>query len=194
MTVLTPGHSFWSTSAFPPALPIPTDGLARFGIRVGAGSDSVRTTEANTWFLAEARAIALPHERLRIARVSYGSPGSIDLLGIGKVFEVLVNVFARSVAYFDERDLRRERLKQAKLETRKAEIELEWEKESVRALKLENARMLLEIRQDYPDWSEDHFLLLAVGDQDKMWPQISEGKLVGAKSVEDDPPREDEAA
>ena len=150
--------------------------------------------EANGWFLSEARAIALPHERLRIASVEYGSPGSIDLLGVGKVCEVLANVVGRSVTYFDERDLRRERNRQAKLETRRKEIELEGEEEGVRALKLANAQKLLEIRRDFPDWTEDHFLLLAVSDQDKILPRISEGKLVGAKSLEDEPPRGDKAA
>lgn len=150
--------------------------------------------EANSWFVSEARAIALPRERLRIASVEYGSPGSIDLLGVGKVCEVLANVIGRSVMFFEERDLRRERTKQAKLETRKMEIELEGEQESVRALKLANAQKLLEIRRDYPDWTEDHFLLLAVSDQDRILPRISEGKIVGAESVEDEPPRGDKAA
>ena len=150
--------------------------------------------EANVWFLSEARTIALPQERLRIARIEYGSPGSIDLLGVGKVCEVLANVIGRSVMFFAERDVRRERTEQARLETRKMEIELEKEEESVRALKLANAQKLLEIRRDYPDWSEDRFLLLAVSDQDKILPRISEGKLVGAKSVEDEPPRGDRAA
>ena len=150
--------------------------------------------ESNRWFLSEARTIARPKERLRITRIEYGSPGSIDLFGVGKVCEVLANVIGRSVMFFAERDLRRERTKQARLETRKMEIELEREEESVRALKFANAQTLLEIRRDYPDWSEDHFLLLAVNDQDKILPRISEGKLVGASSIEDAPPRGDRAA
>lgn len=145
--------------------------------------------EANSWFLSEARAIALPHERLRIASVEYGSPGNIDFLGVGKVCEVLANVIGRSVVFVAEHDLRWERTTQAKLETRKLEIELEGAEESVRALKLANAQKLLEIRRDFPDWSEDQFLLLAVSDQDKILPRISEGKLVGARSAEDEPPR-----
>ena len=140
--------------------------------------------EANSWFLSEARTIALPQERLRIARIEYGSPGSIDLFGVGKVCEVLANIIGRSVMFFAERDLRRERTKQARLETRRMEIELEGEEQSVRALKLANAQKLFEIRRDYPDWTEDRFLLLAVSDQDKILPRISEGKLVGAESVD----------
>ena len=150
--------------------------------------------EANSWFLSEARAIALPQERLRITCIEYGSPGIIDIQGVGKVLEVLAGAIGRSVTFFAERDLRKERMKQAKLESRKMEIGLEFEEESVRALKLANAQKLLEIRQDYPDWPEDRFLLLAVSDLDKLLPRIAEGKLVGAMSIRGESPKGDKEA
>lgn len=129
-----------------------------------------------------------------IVSIQYNSPGSIDIFGVGKVCDVLAKIIGRSVVFFAERGLRREQTEQARLETKRMEIELEREQESVRALKLANARTLLELKRDFRDGSEGLLLLLAVNDQDKILPKIAEGKLVGAKSLEDKPPKGDEAA
>ena len=158
------------------------------------GTFEEQVEQANRWFLSEARTFAHPQERLWVARIEYGSPGSIDLLGVGMVCKELANAIRRSVTFFAERELRRERVNQAKLETRKKELALESQEESIRALKLKNAQSILQIRRDILELRDDALLHLAVSDQDKILRLISEKKLVGAKSVEDEPPERDKAA
>lgn len=138
---------------------------------------------ANTWILSEVRFVTPPQLRLTVARIQYGSPGSIDFFGVARVLEVLVNVIERSILFYSERDIRREKISQARLETRRLELGLEEQNESIRALKLANARELLQLRKDFPQSYSDDLLLLAINDQDKILPRIAEGKLVGGKIV-----------
>ena len=41
--------------------------------------------------------MAMPDVRMSVARIEYASPGSMDLLGVGKVCEVVCNMISRIV-------------------------------------------------------------------------------------------------
>jgi hypothetical protein len=135
---------------------------------------------SNDWLLARARSTVRSHSRLRVARIEYASPGRIDLVGLGEVCKAIEGIVDRLIKFFTERHLRRERDKQETIETAIKETELEKEKESLRALKIENARSILALRREYPDMPDDLFMALAVRDQDRLIPRITERKLVAA--------------
>ena len=143
----------------------------------------------NDWLLARARVTARSSERLTVAGIHYGSPGVIDLLGIGEVCKAVADVVGRLVSFFEDFELRRQRDKQAIIDTALKEVELKEKEESLRALKLENARVFFELCQDFARMPEDLFLSIVTNDQDKIISQIAERKLVGICTVDDDPDR-----
>ncbi len=126
----------------------------------------------NYWLLTRARTIADGDARSRVVRIEYGSPGNIDLLGLGKAFEAIERLIGSLFTFFADRHLRRERDKQAAIET-------EIKQEHLRALKIKNAHDYLKLVREFPDLHEDLALSLIVRDQDKLIPMIAEGKLVG---------------
>lgn len=123
-----------------------------------------------------------PQDRLLVSRIQYASPGSIDLLGIGKACDSIANAIGRIVSYYDERHIRRERDKQATLETDRKSIETEKDQETLRSLKISNARNMLELERDFPDEAREHLLPLLVRDQDGLSELIADGRLVGVES------------
>lgn len=139
-----------------------------FGAQIEGVLDAI-----NERLLARARYEALSDERLMVRSVEYASPGSIDLLGIGKVVEVVAYSVGRIVKYYDERHLRRERDAQAKLET-------EIKKETLQSLKIQNAKDALELFKRFPD-EADSLIALLVRDQDALSERIAERKLLGAE-------------
>ena len=141
----------------------------------------------NDWLLARARVSAQSFERLTVAGIQYGSPGVIDILGIGEACKAVADIVGSIVSFFAECELRRQRNKQAIIDTALKEVELEGKGESLRALKLENARVFFELCQDYARMPEDLFLSIVTNDQDKIISLIAEGKLVGISTVDDDP-------
>lgn len=149
---------------------------------------------SNDWLLARARATAPPHYRMRVARISYASPGSIDLVGLGQACKAIEGIIDRLIKFFTERGLRREGDKQARIETSTKETEKEKEEESLRALKIQNARAILELRRDFPDMPEDFLVVLIGKDQDRLIPRIAERKLIGVKAYEGEPPKDDDEA
>jgi hypothetical protein len=122
---------------------------------------------------------------LGVRRLSYASPGGIDLLGIGKALEVVSNSIGQMIMYFDERHLRRERDQQATLETEAKRIELEKERENLRALKIKNAQDALNLFREYPD-DKEQLIPLLVRDQDALSIRIAERKLIGASILSSD--------
>ena len=52
----------------------------------------------------------------------------------------------------------------------------------------------MEMSRDFPDWSEELLLSLAVNDQDKLIPRIAERKLVGIRVLEEGLPEDDKTA
>lgn len=133
----------------------------------------------NQDILDRARYEAKDHERFFVRRISYASPGSVDLLGIGKVCEVIANSIQSMVSYFDEKGIRRERDEQATLETERKRIEIEQAKENLRSLKIKNAKDTLDLLERFPD-DRDVLVPLLVRDQDALSALIAGGKLIGA--------------
>jgi hypothetical protein len=149
---------------------------------------------SNDWLLARARTTAQSYTRLGVTRIEYASPGGIDLVGLGEACKALEGIIDRLIKFFTERELRRQRDKQAKVETALKETELEKEQESLRALKLKNARTILALRGDYPEVPEEFLLALITHDQDKLIPRIAERKLIGVRTIDGEPPKDDKAA
>ena len=140
----------------------------------------------NDWLLARARLTARSFERLTVAGIHYGSPGEIDLLGIGKGCKAVADIVGKLVIFCGDRELRKQLGKQAKIDTAIKEVELKKEEESLRTLKLKNAREIFKLHRDYASMPEDLFLGIVINDQDKIFSQIAEGKLVGIGTVDGD--------
>lgn len=123
-----------------------------------------------------ARYSASPFERLKVRRIQYASLGGIDLMGIGKVCEVITNSIGRLIVYWDDAHIRRERDAQATIET-------DIKRESLQALKISNAKEALNLLERFHD-RQDVLVQLLVRDQDALSTRISEGKLIGASTKE----------
>lgn len=135
----------------------------------------------NNWLLQESRITIYADMRLLVRRIDYASPGSIDLIGVGKAIEAVDKIIGRLIEYFTERRKRREGDKQARIDTEIKEVELAKERESLRAIQIANARELLSLRREFPDEFEEILVPLAVRDQEKISSRIAERKLIGTK-------------
>lgn len=142
---------------------------------------------ANDWLLSRARATARAEYRMTVARISYASPGGIDLAGVGQACNAVKGIVDSFIKLYTDRHLRREADAQARIET-------EMKEESLNAMKIENARKILEMRHDFPDIPEDAFIALIGNDQDRLIPRIAERKLVGAHIVDGKPSKDDETS
>ena len=140
----------------------------------------------NDWILKEARMTAYGQQRLMVSRIEYASPGGIDLVGIGKALEAVDKIVGRLIDFYADRNLRKERDKQAALDTQIKEVELEKERESLRSMQIENARELLRIEREYPRELEELLLPLAVRDQEKLTSRIADQKLIGVRREDGD--------
>jgi len=138
--------------------------------------------DINHRMLERARYEAPTHERLSIRRIRYSSPGGIDLLGVGKAFDVLANSIGRMKTYFDEAHLRKERDIQTSLDTELKRIEVEKERESLQALKIKNAHDALQLLELHPEMG-DALVPLLVRDQDAIASRLAERKLISARVV-----------
>lgn len=139
----------------------------------------------NQRMLERARYETPSYGRLSVVRIQYASPGGIDLLGIGKIFETLANSIARMKTYFDEADLRSERDAQARLDTELKRIEVQKERENLQSLKIKNAQDALQLLESHPDM-RDAMVPLLVRDQDAIASRLAERKLVSATVVPPD--------
>jgi hypothetical protein len=155
--------------------------LARFGF----ASFEAILDHMNNRLLERARYETPSHRRLSVSSIRYASPGSIDLFGMGKIFETLANSVGRMKTYFDEAHLRSERDTQASLETERKRIEIEKERESLQALKIRNAQDALQVLDSHPDM-RDVLVPLLVRDQDVIASRLAERKLISAKVVPGD--------
>ncbi len=133
--------------------------------------------------LAErARYHTMSRDKLIVRRIHYASPGGIDLLGLGKACDSIANAIGRMVSYYDKRHLRREKNKQFAIKTKRKTLELEKERETIRALKIRNARDMLELERDFPDETREILLPLLVRGQDALSDRIADGRLIGAEA------------
>jgi hypothetical protein len=147
----------------------------------------------NRYLLAEARSVAPKDSRLWVVRIEYGSPGSVDLLGLGKIVEVIGNIICAFAKYLADRPIQRERARQAALETERKAIEVERDRESLRTMKIENAFKLLELNKNIPPELRDVIIPLFARDQDSLIRLVADGKLLDAQIVGTAPPEEEQA-
>lgn len=152
---------------------------------LGSFEDHLNIT--NDWLLSRARATAHAEYRMTVARISYASPGGIDFAGLGQACNAVKGILDSLIKLYTERNLRREADVQARLDT-------EIKAETLRAMKIENARKLLEIQREFHDVPEDTFIALVGNDQDRLIPRIAERKLIGVRSVDDRHPNGSESA
>jgi hypothetical protein len=127
--------------------------------------------QLNGLLLAEARTIAPPAMRLRVARIEYASPGGIDLAGAGQAAEAVDRTIGRLIDFFSGRKQRLEKDKQA-------EIDTEIKEQNLIACKIDNAEKLLDLMAKYPE-HKDLLVALFVRDQDRIAARIAEGLITG---------------
>lgn len=139
----------------------------------------------NERLLKENRNSLQSDSRISVFRIAYASPGPVDIAGLGTAMEAIDKIIGRLITFFTERNLRKEGDKRAGIETELKAIELEKEKESLRSLKIANAREILALEREYPEEIQLTLVQLAVRDQDKLAALISEGKLIGSKVRKD---------
>ncbi|GGE18725.1 hypothetical protein GCM10011360_04340 [Primorskyibacter flagellatus] len=140
----------------------------------------------NLRIVEEARLKAYGAHRLYVERIQYNSPGGIDLLGIGKACESIANGIGRMVRYYDERKVRRERDAQEQLETERRGLEIERDRETLRSLKIKNARDMLELERDFPEEAREALIPLLVRDQDVLAEKIADGRITNARTIKSD--------
>jgi len=143
----------------------------------------------NYRLLNRARYDAASYRRLRVRRIDYASPGSVDLMGVGKVCEVIADSVGRMKVYYDDRHIRKERDEQARIATERQRIELEKDQESLRAIKIENAKNAIELLVRHPE-EQELLIPLLVRDQDALAERLSERKLISASTKIDQPPEQ----
>lgn len=71
------------------------------------------------------------------------------------------------------------------LDIKLKEVELEKERESLRAIQIQKARDILAILRDYRDEMDEIMIPLIVQDQEQLLSRIAEGKLISAKKIDD---------
>jgi len=165
-----------------------------FERRLGLARFEADLDFANDWLLQRARATARSEYRMQVARISYASPGGIDLVGLGEACKALESIIDRFIRFFTERELRRQADAQARIDTSIKEIDLERERESLRAQKIENAHAILSLRSEFRDVPDDLLIALIGNDQDRLIPRIAEGKITGIRRIDGEPPKDDKAA
>jgi hypothetical protein len=96
-----------------------------------AASFEEQLKSINDWMMTRARTIARSDYRLSVARISYASPGGIDLVGLGDACKALEGIIDRLIKLVTERKLRREADNQAQIATAIKQTELDVESERV---------------------------------------------------------------
>lgn len=140
--------------------------------------------QTNNWLLARARATARAEYRMRVARISYASPGGVDLAGLGQACNAAKGIIDSLIKFFTERELRLQADAQARIRTARDEVELERDRESLRSMKIANARAFLDLRREFHDVPEDIVVSLIGSDQDRLIPRIAERKLIGVRTID----------
>jgi len=131
----------------------------------------------NRAMLARARRVIPGGGRLFVKRIEFASPGGMDFAGVGQAADAVERLVGRLIDFFADRRLRRERDKQAAIET-------EIRDQNLASLKIDNARKLLELHRAFPD--AEHLIALAVRGQDKLADRIAQGMITGTGSDTDE--------
>lgn len=116
--------------------------------------------------------------RLSVRRINYASPGSIDLVGIGRAVDAIARTIERLIRFYEERDIRREKALQEQIAT-------EHKRETLRSLQIKNAREILRLQKDYPRSAKDLLLPLLVRDQERISERVAQGKIAKMRRTED---------
>lgn len=114
----------------------------------------------------------LREEGLELVRIQHGSPGFVDLAGVGKVVEQL-RLFV-------------EKLIDLKAQRRREELENEKLREEIRAQKIANAEKFIEQarRAGVPEEELLRYLIYEVDDvQDRLHRQIEDGKVTNVTAL-----------
>lgn len=125
----------------------------------------------NRQLLDFARYTADAETRIGVRRINYASPGSIDLIGVGRAFEAIARTVERIIRFYEERGIRREKVLQEQIAT-------EQKRETLRSLQIKNAREILKLQRDYPRSAKELLLPLLVRDQERISERVAEGKIV----------------
>lgn len=128
----------------------------------------------------EARLFSDGHDRLIVHQIKHASPGFMDFEGVGQVATAMDSAFGRIIDVFTNRRMRRERDERSSVET-------EIARENLNSIKIENARMLLELGRDYPEIARQRDLLeILVGQQSKIEDLAGRGLITDQRRHEDD--------
>lgn len=127
----------------------------------------------NRRLLERARLIAPPESRIRVASIQYASPGGIDFAGIGRAMEAIDRIVGRLIALVTDRHLRRERDKQAALDTKMKE-------QTLLSQMIANAKEMIEFQRRYPETDISTLVALMVQDQQKLVDRIGQGLIMGS--------------
>jgi hypothetical protein len=141
--------------------------------------------QVNQRLLDRARYETPAEQRLAVRRIRYASPGAIDLLGVGKVVEVISDSIGRMKVYYDDKKLRRERDTQAALDTELKRLQVEKERESIQSIKIKNAKDALDLLDSHPQ-AHEALVPLLVRDQDALADLIGQRKLISANITSGD--------
>jgi len=153
------------------------EGLSGQQFRIAARAHIDTLDISNEYLLKRGREYI--DRKLLIRRIIYGSPGSIDLLGVGKFLEVIANTIGKLVDYYDNKTVRHERNEQARIETEKRRTDLKIQRESLTSLQIKNAENALVVIHKYPKGKEV-LLRYLVADQEFISERISSEKLISA--------------
>jgi len=162
-----------------------------FDRRYSSVSFEDQLNQTNNWLLARARATARVEYRMKVVRIAYASPGGVDLAGLGQACSAVKGIIDTLLKFFTEKELRLQADAQARIRTARDEIELEKDRESLRAMKIANARAILDLRREFHDVPEEIIVPLIGSDQDRLIPRIAEGKLIGVRTIDDKRPEAD---
>lgn len=128
----------------------------------------------------EARLFSDGHDRLIVRQIKHASPGFMDFEGVGQVATAMDSAFGRIIDVFTNRRMRRERDERSSVET-------EIARENLNSIKIENARMLLELGRDYPEITRQRDLLeILVVQQSKIEDLAGRGLITDQRRHEDD--------
>lgn len=130
--------------------------------------------------VSDAREFADYEDRLLVNKISHASPGFIDFNGLGEVADAMERAFGRIIDVIVNRKLRQEM-------ERRASIETDIIKENLNSLKLDNARKLLQLGQDYPEIAKEHDLLrILIAEQGRIENLAAKGLITPPRDHKDD--------
>ena len=133
-----------------------------------------RPDRHDPWPLSRRWLLTRPDEQLTVLRVQYGSPGFVDLLGVGKIVEQL-RLFVEKLI-----DLRATRLRGG--------LENEAMRQEIKGKMIENARDFVRLAKEARDLGLSEFEIkylaeLTEGAQERLFRQIAQGNVTAIGPV-----------